>query len=587
MRSGCTFILAVLGFTAGLGAGQSPAPVPPAAASPDILRVAQGDRLLLELETSLHTRTAKMGDSIAFRTLQDVRADHGVAIPRGSLVRGQVTRAKRPGRIAGKGELRLRLDDVRLADGTTSHLKATIVRVGLTQLEQGKDDAPKIEGEGGSGGDAGAVLSGGVQGATIGVMTAGGKGAIYGGAIGAGVGLAGILLRRGPDIDLPRGTCFEARFDQPFEIASDAARRAVELARAEAPATSELRIPEVEDATDPERPVLRRRKADAAEAPVETVKIEPPPAAAEPVTNPAPPAAAEPATENPDAFKVSIAVRLVQVDALVRDRAGRPMDKLRREDFLLFEDGAEQPISAFSRGELPLAVALVIDRSGSVQPFMDEIRRAAYRALLQLKPGDEVCLFSFAGDVDRLEDLTADRQRIADRIATIRAGGGTNILDAIHNSVSYLGMVAPDRRRAVILVSDNQGTTRARANEGQTIRLAVETETVVYSVKTRGASVPSTMRLPNLITGTGSVRKITGETGGEVIEVATTGSLDAALAAVVARLKLRYTLGYNPANVSPGTYRRIEVRLAGHFGRPGIDYTVHSRSGYYYPDANR
>jgi Ca-activated chloride channel family protein len=410
---------------------------------------------------------------------------------------------------------------------------------------------------------------------------------MYGGAVGAGVGLAQVLLRRGPDVDLPRSTIFEARFDKPLEIPADSVRRATEMARAGAPPINrDLRIPDepLPDFRDPERPKLSRRTA-AGETPVETARIDPPADTPAPSPAPPPPPRYEPAAADPGAFKMSVSVKLVQVDALVRDRTGRPMDNLKRDDFRLFENGVEQPIQSFTRDELPLAVALVVDRSGSVAPFMNEIRHAAYRALMQLKPGDEVCLFSFAGDVERLEDLTPDRQRVADRIATIRAGGGTNIVDAVYNSVNYLGLVAPERRRAIILISDNQATTHPRASEADAIRLAMETETVVYSVKTGGEALPLTLRLPNLIGGGASVRKIAEETGGEIIDVAAAGSLDAALRTAVARLKLRYTLGYYPGSPSPGTFRRIEVRLADHFGTPVVDYRVNARRGYYYPSA--
>ena len=270
-----------------------------------------------------------------------------------------------------------------------------------------------------------------------------------------------------------------------------------------------------------------------------------------------------PIPADPETFKLSVNVQLVVVDAVVRDRAGRPMDNLKREDFRLFEDGNEQEIRNFSR---------------------DELRRAAYHALMQLRCGDRVALLTFAGEVQRLEDLTTDRQRIADRIATIHAGGGTDIVDALFDAVYYLGMVAPDNRRAVILVSDNQATTKPRASEAHTIRMAMESETVIYSVKTPGEATPLTMRLPNLLGGLGSVSKITRETGGEVIDVGSFGSLDAALATVISRLRLRYTLGYYPSQQArDGTFRKIDVRLADRLGRPDSDYTVHARRGYYSP----
>ena len=68
---------------------------------------------------------------------------------------------------------------------------------------------------------------------------------------------------------------------------------------------------------------------------------------------------------------------MVQVDTVVRDRAGRMIDNLKPEDFRVFEDGQEQMVGSYSRDEMPLAIALVIDRSGSVSPYLYELRRIA------------------------------------------------------------------------------------------------------------------------------------------------------------------------------------------------------------------
>jgi VWFA-related protein len=226
----------------------------------------------------------------------------------------------------------------------------------------------------------------------------------------------------------------------------------------------------------------------------------------------------------------------------------------------------------------------VVDRSGSVMPYMDELRQAAYETLQQLKPNDRVVLFTFAEDTDRLTDLTTDRRRVAERIARIRPGGGTNILDALHVANQYLMLAAPKDRRAIVLISDNQATVRGVASQDRVIRQALESETVIYSVKTPGDAPPIMFRLGARVQGMGSVPKITHETGGEIIEVETLGSVRAAMAAVVARLKTRYTIGYNSSNqASDGAFRRITVRLTDRFGLLDRDYAVHSKTGYYAP----
>jgi len=283
-------------------------------------------------------------------------------------------------------------------------------------------------------------------------------------------------------------------------------------------------------------------------------------------------------------YKLRVNVRLVLVEAFVRDDRGRVIDELKKEDFRLYEDNIEQEVRHFSRDELPLAVALVVDRSGSVAPFMPELRRAAYDTLRQLKRGDRVALFAFAEDVDRLTDLTTDRRRVAEGIARIRPGGGTNILDAVHMATQYLALAAPHDRRAIILISDNEATMRGFASQDRVIRNALQSEVVVYSVKTPGQSGGALFSLGSKLSGVGSVNKITRETGGEVFDVRQEGSIEAAMAAVIGRLKTRYTLGYHSSNqASDGRFRAISVRLTDRYGRAERDYSIHARQGYYAP----
>ncbi len=586
-----TLALAALAWVASVGAQSAPPPAASATASADVLTVAAGEQLLLELETSLHTRHTQQGEHVYFITVDEVLVGYRVAIPRGSDVRATVTKIKRPGRIKGRAEIRLRFEEVILPDGTTLPLNASVIRAGFTQVSNPKKGEPRLKGEGGQGRDMVVVAQGGLQGALLGAAIGGGKGAAYGSAVGAGIGLLSVLFERGPDLDLPRGMMFEIELDHTLDVPAAAAQRATQIARSNPPPAFSAAGGYPSDTLPPEdaEPVPDfSEEAGAESEPAETATATattdreplPPPAVPEP-----PPSVWEdPNLGDPDGYKFKVDVRLVMLDAVVRGRGGRPLDNLTKEDFRLFEDGEEQKIRHFSRDELPLAVALVVDRSGSVAPYMRELRRAAYQTLSQLKPGDQVALFAFASDVRRLEDLTTDRQRIADRIARIRAGGGTNITDALFDATYYLSTVAPDRRKAIILISDNQATTKGRSDQGQLIRMALESETVVYSVKTAGESTPLTMRLPAWMSGMGSVRKVARETGGEVIDVRRVGSLQAALAAVISRLKLRYTLGYQSTNkVRDGAFRKIDVRLVDRFGRDDLDYSVHARRGYYAP----
>ena len=602
----CAVSLIAITLNAHPGASQS-APAKPTAPS-DSITIPQGQKFILQLDTAIHTNSTRKGDRVEFKVAGDVVVDNKVVIPAQTWVRATVTKSKRAGRLAGRAVVQLQFDEVRLADGSTLPLRATILRVGVTPVDA-KSGQPSLKGESGAGGNVAAVASAAGQGALIGVYSGSLKGVMYGGAAGATISLVAMILQRGPDLDLPRDTMLEARFDQPLAVPvavvqrSEQALHAEQLARNREPEPI-VETPLPDDTGVKSKPVLTRTAriarppAEAGgdsqqtaetqpvavptpeEAPIPPrADVQPPP----PVSSGTPsPSQAQTQAPDPAGFKLSVNVKMVLVDAVVRDRAGRMIDDLTREDFRVFEDGVQQQIATFSRDQLPLAVALVVDRSGSVAPYIDELRRIANRALRQLKSGDKVALFSFANTVERIVDLTTNRQEIADGIARIRAGGSTDIIDAIFDATTYLAKVAPDHRRAIILVSDNQPTVRPQSSEGETIRMAMESETVVYSLRTSGEPLPLGMRLPSMVMGMGSVQKVAQETGGEVINVASVGMLDPALDQVVTRLRLRYAIGYYPSSrAQGGAFHSIEVRLIERLGKPGSDYFMHARRGYY------
>jgi Ca-activated chloride channel family protein len=144
--------------------------------------------------------------------------------------------------------------------------------------------------------------------------------------------------------------------------------------------------------------------------------------------------------------------------------------------------------------------------------------------------------------------------------------------------MSYLSREASAHRRVLILVSDNVPTVEPRITPKAVTRMASETETVIYSIQTSGP------RVGQYFSHLGNIEQIAKEAGGEVIGADRPGAVSSALAAIVNRLKTRYTLGYYPTNKArDGTFRVIELRLADRFGQLYADYTILARRGYYAP----
>ena len=291
------------------------------------------------------------------------------------------------------------------------------------------------------------------------------------------------------------------------------------------------------------------------------------------------------APRNAPTFRVD--VDLVLVDVGVHDEKGRAVGNLTQADFHVFEDGREQQILAFSHEELPLAVALVVDNSSSIVAALDELRAGALDTLALLKPEDQVAIFSFGERPEMEEGLTTDHQALSVDLWALSPYGGTDIDGALFDAATYLGHTAPQSRRAVILVSDNEPSEDQSSNVEQVVRAAQQSGTPIYSIKVGYLQHSRSFFLTHPESRLKDVEKICFQTGGEMIDTRNGISVSSAMETILTWLKQGYTLGYYPSNKRhDGSYRRIEVRLDNGTQAHGRKYRIYARAGYYAPVGN-
>jgi type IV secretion system protein VirB10 len=204
-------------------AATTPASRTDAAAKPDDFVVAVGTRIPLSMINSISTKTAAEGERVYLETVFPILVSSHVVIPPGSYVSGTVTEVKRPGRVKGRGELYVRFDALTLPNGVTRDFRARVASLDGRAPETLDKSEGKIKGEGDKAGDvktvgeaAGAAATiGGLAGAAAGHA---GMGAGLGAAAGATAGLMYVLLSRGPDAVLAKGTTLEMVLDRPLEF---------------------------------------------------------------------------------------------------------------------------------------------------------------------------------------------------------------------------------------------------------------------------------------------------------------------------------------------------------------------------------
>jgi hypothetical protein len=216
--------------TAAPAPGTTPAPaVTPAPATAPVaptpsarIQVPAGTHIPLVLHNAISTRSARPGDPVYLETLFPIMIDGHVVIPAGSYMSGEITETKRPGRVKGKGELMVKLSTLILPNAYMVNLNATPGGGAGSGGNETMDSEGKVIGDSDKLGDAATIARTTIAGAGIGgLATRTPAGAGIGAGIGAAAGLMAVLLTRGPDAVLPRGSTLEAVLDRPLYLEAD------------------------------------------------------------------------------------------------------------------------------------------------------------------------------------------------------------------------------------------------------------------------------------------------------------------------------------------------------------------------------
>ncbi|HEX8116451.1 MAG TPA: VWA domain-containing protein [Pyrinomonadaceae bacterium] len=278
----------------------------------------------------------------------------------------------------------------------------------------------------------------------------------------------------------------------------------------------------------------------------------------------------------PDEEVVKVDVDLVVLDAIVlQKKTGRVVGDLKREDFVLAEDGVVQQITQFSQNSLPLSVLLVIDRGGCLDPFGENVRRAARDAVSRLKPADEVGVMAYHDSVDLVQEFTRDRREVAD--ALDRVPGHDEEADhclekAFYEAARYMVRAGnPVGRRVIVVITGVTSNFHCvgAPSVGEAKREVYESGSVVCGIIPRTAGQRMESGMMRGMTGiagavgvpTIRVNDLADETGGEVLDDKPE-LLDRTFDTLFEHLRTRYQLAFVPTNRKhDGTVRKLKLKL--------------------------
>lgn len=255
-------------------------------------------------------------------------------------------------------------------------------------------------------------------------------------------------------------------------------------------------------------------------------------------------------------------VNVVEVYASVTGAKGEPVRNLTREDFEVREDGVPQTISTFTAGDVPLSVAVAVDRSFSMAgPKLTAALAGARVFLDALRAGDEAMVVAVGSQVEVAAPLSTDRRAQLDAVNRLDAFGTTGLHDAV---IASIAAVQPARgRRALVLLSDGDDKY-SEATAAAALEAARRSDVMVYPVAL-GRNRPALFAELATLTGGRSYHTRDGK------------GLPETLRDIARELREQYLLGYTPSRpivAGAGEWRSISVTV----NRPGVQ--VRARDGY-------
>jgi VWFA-related protein len=353
---------------------------------------------------------------------------------------------------------------------------------------------------------------------------------------------------------------------------------------------------------------------------------------------PAPAPVQAPSSTQAPSTTIAVDVKVVTLPVTVRDKHGKIVRDLAKDDFTLQEDGRAQSIKYFSQDtNLPLTLGLLVDTSRSQTTVLDSERNASRtffdQTLAQEK--DKAFLIHFDYEVELLQDLTSSRQKLQAALDLLKTpsdsersndpkdsgdsgshrGGGTQLYDAVFLASNEL-MKKQQGRKALVILSDGVDRGSKTYLDGA-IEAAQRADTVVYSIyfaeprRNEGQQPGRGMGrggggggwpgggggwpgggggYPGGGGGRGGQRpaesprtdgkkileRISKETGGRFFEASKKEPVDQIYSSIVEELRTQYAMGYTPDKDSaPSGYHHLTLTVK------KKDMTVQTREGYY------
>jgi Ca-activated chloride channel homolog len=270
-------------------------------------------------------------------------------------------------------------------------------------------------------------------------------------------------------------------------------------------------------------------------------------------------------------FVFKAEVQNVILHATVVDDKKHLVMNLEKNAFTVTENNQPQAILAFGREDVPVAMGIVIDNSGSMREKRDKVNKAALNLVRSSNPQDQVFVVNFNDEYYLDQPFTSNINLLKEALEKVEARGGTALYDAVVASAEYMKRNARLQKKVLFVVTDGEDNASRETLEQALHRLQEENGPTVYAIGLLGEEKARRARraLETIAQGTGGITFLP-KTLDEVDEISRTVAHD---------IRSQYMISYKPTTPkTSGGYRTIHVEArAKGFGK----LSVRTRTGYY------
>jgi Ca-activated chloride channel homolog len=269
-------------------------------------------------------------------------------------------------------------------------------------------------------------------------------------------------------------------------------------------------------------------------------------------------------------------VEEVVLHATVVDEQRRLVSGLDRSTFTVLDGGVSQAITSFRREDVPVAMGIVIDNSGSMREKREKINQAVMNLIRASNPQDQIFVVNFGQDPYLDQDFTSDPRLLQAALHQVSAKGSTALYDAIIASAVHLGN-NPLEKRVLLVITDGQDNMSRETLQEASHRLQQANGPTFYAVGLLGSGLESS--------GRDALQRLADRTGGVAYFPESLNEVDNITRTVAHDIRNQYIIAYRPKNqnAKPG-YQSVQVEARA----PGYGkLTVRTKTGYYPGDNPR